>query len=320
MREKIETQNLTRISLDNKSKPLKLMKKSYQLYLVILLPVVYLFVFKYYPMYGLQIAFKKYVATEGILGSPWVGLKNFEKFFNSYLFRRLIGNTLGISVYQLLASFPMPIILALALNNAKNEMFKKTVQTVTLAPHFISTVVMVGIVIQFLSPRVGIVNNIISAFGGTPIDFMGVPEYFKSIYVWSGVWQNTGWNSVIYMAALAGIDPTLHEAAIVDGANKFKRVIHIDIPGIMPTAVILLIMNTGRIMNIGFEKVFLMQNPLNLRTSEIISTYVYKIGLASAAADFSYSSAIGLFNSLINFILIISVNKFAQKFGETSLW
>jgi ABC-type polysaccharide transport system permease subunit len=175
-------------------------------------------------------------------------------------------------------------------------------------------------IMQFLSPRVGVVNKAIEALGGETVDFMGVPQYFRSLYVWSGVWQNAGWGTIIYLAALAAIDPNLHEAATVDGAGKFRRVLHIDIPGIMPTAVILLILNTGRIMNIGFEKVFLMQNPLNIRVSEIIATYVYKIGLASARADFSYAAAIGLFNAVINFALIVSVNRVARRFGDTSLW
>lgn len=298
----------------------KLIKKNYQLYLIILLPVIYVLVFNYYPMYGAQIAFRDYVPTKGIWGSEWVGLDNFTRFFKRQDAWRIIGNTLSLSIYQLIAGFPIPIILALSLNSARDGMFKKTVQTVTYAPHFISVVVMVGIVMQFLAPRTGIINKIIEILGGTPTNFMGEPEYFRSIYVWSGVWQTTGWGSIIYLAALAGIDPSLHEAAIVDGASRFQRILHIDIPGIMPTAIILLIMNTGQIMNIGFEKVFLMQNPLNLRTSEIISTYVYKVGLASSAGDFSYSTAIGLFNSVINFVLIVAVNQIAKRVTETSLW
>lgn len=298
----------------------KLIKKNYQLYLIILLPVIYILVFNYYPMYGAQIAFRDYVPTKGIWGSEWVGLDNFTRFFKRQDAWRIIGNTLSLSIYQLIAGFPIPIILALSLNSAKDGMFKKSVQTITYAPHFISVVVMVGIVMQFLAPRTGIINKIIEILGGTPTNFMGEPEYFRSIYVWSGVWQTTGWGSIIYLAALAGIDPSLHEAAIVDGASRFQRILHIDIPGIMPTAIILLIMNTGQIMNIGFEKVFLMQNPLNLRTSEIISTYVYKVGLASSAGDFSYSTAIGLFNSVINFVLIVAVNQIAKRVTETSLW
>lgn len=296
------------------------LKINWQLYVLVLLPMVYIIVFRYIPMYGVQIAFRKFIAVKGIMGSPWVGLKYFKKFFASYQFERVLVNTLAVSFYQLLAGFPFPIILALALNNAGSERYKKTVQMVTYMPHFISTVVLVGMIIQFLSPRVGVVNKMIVLAGGASRDFMGIPEYFRHIYVWSGVWQNAGWSTIIYIASLSSIDPSLHEAAIVDGAGKFRRTLHIDLPGILPTAVILLIMNMGRIMNIGFEKVFLMQNPLNLRTSEIISTYVYKVGLASARSDFSYSSAIGLFNSIINFILIVSVNQLAKKTGETSLW
>ncbi len=295
-------------------------KKNYQLYLIVLLPLIYIIVFKYYPMYGAQIAFKDFVATKGIIGSQWVGLDNFRRFFKSYQIWTLFKNTLSISVYQLIAGFPFPIILALALNNAQNLRFKKLVQTTTYIPHFISTVVIVGIIMQFLNPRFGLINSIIEYFGGEPVNFMGSPQYFKTIYVLSGIWQNAGWGTVIYLSALSSIDPELHAAAIVDGASIFKRVIHIDLPGILPTVVILLIMNAGSIMNVGFEKILLMQNPLNLRTSEVISTYVYKVGLASPMGNYSYSTAIGLFNSVVNFILLVIVNQIAKRVGETSLW
>jgi len=272
------------------------------------------------PMYGAQIAFKRFNAAKGIIGSPWVGFKYFEKFFTSYQFRRVLVNTIVLSLYQLVAGFPVPIILALALNSVRNKIFKKSVQMITYMPHFISTIVLVGMLMQFLNPQVGVVNKAIEALGGTSRNYMGMPDLFRSLYVWSGVWQNAGWGTIIYLAALAAVDPNLHEAAIVDGAGKFSRIWHIDVPGILPTAVILLILNTGRIMNLGFEKVFLMQNPLNIQVSEIIATYVYKIGLASARADFSYSAAIGLFNSIVNFALILSVNRIAKRFGDTSLW
>lgn len=307
-----------------KKSRLNYFKKSYQLYLMILLPLIYLIVFKYYPMYGAQIAFKKFIATKGIFGSSWVGLYNFDKFINSYQFWKLIKNTLGLSIYQLVASFPFPIFLAIALHNSRKMIFRKTVQMTTYLPHFISSVVMVGIVMQILSPRAGLVAKVVTLFGGTPVDYMGVPEYFKSIFVWTHIWQNTGWGTIIYLAALAGIDPSLHEAAIVDGASKLKRIIHIDIPGIMPTAITLLIMQAGKIMNVGFERVYLMQNPLNRESSEIISTYVYKIGIGAGSsggfADFSYATAIGLFNSIINLILIMCVNRISKKLSETSLW
>jgi len=271
-------------------------------------------------MYGLQIAFRDYRAVDGIWGSRWIGLANFIKFFNSYEFKRVVTNTLGIAIYNLIASFPMPIMLAIALNVSYRNKFKKVTQYVTYMPYFISTVVMVGIILRFLNPRIGVVNKLITALGGEAVDFMAVPEYFKSIYVWSGVWQYTGWNSIIYLAALASVSPELHEAAMIDGASRFKRVIYIDLPGIMPTAVILLILNCGHLMNVGFEKVFLMQNPLNLRTSQVIATYEYSVGLKSAAANFSYATAIGFFNSVINLILIVIVNKIAKKYTEISLW
>lgn len=296
------------------------MKVNYQLYIIILIPLIWLFIFRYIPMYGVQIAFRKFQASKGILGSQWVGFLNFKKFFNSYMFSQVIKNTVVISFYQLLAGFPFPIILALALNNTLRLRFKKFVQMVTYMPHFISMVVMVGMVIQFLSPKVGIINFLIQSLGGTPKDFLAEPSYFSSIYVWSGVWQSCGWGTIIYLAALAGIDAELHEAAAIDGANRFQRMLHVDLPGILPTITILLIMNAGNIMNVGFEKAFLLQNNLNLDTSEIISTYTYKMGLASAGADFSYAAAIGLFNSVINLLLIMIVNMISKKTMETSLW
>jgi putative aldouronate transport system permease protein len=293
---------------------------NYQLYLILLIPTAYIIIFKYIPMYGAQIAFRNYSVRKGIWGSAWVGLYHFKRFFDSYQFRRVILNTLGISIYHLAAGFPIPIILALSLNSTNIYALKKTVQTTTYIPHFISVVVMVGMVLQFLSPRIGIVNELRSLAGLKPLNFIAEPEYFKSIYVWSGIWQNAGWASIIYLAALSSVDPTLHEAAVIDGASKFQRVRLIDFPGILPTAIILLIINAGRMMNVGFEKVFLLQNDLNLRTSEVIQTYVYKVGLASATANYSYSTAIGLFNSFLNLFLIITVNRLAKRLGETSLW
>ena len=295
-------------------------KLNWELYVIISIPISWLLIFAYYPMYGVQIAFRKFTATKGILGSPWVGMDNFVKFFNSYNFARIIKNTLAISVYDLVIGFPFPIILAILLNNSLKKRFKKFVQIVTYMPYFISTVVMVGIIIQFLSPKVGIVNYAIQALGGTEIDFMGRPEYFRNIYVWSNIWQGTGWSAIIYLSALSSIDPGLHEAALVDGANRFQRMWHIDLPGILPTIAIMLTLRAGSIMSVGFEKAFLMQNNLNISTSEIISTYIYKTGLASAAPDYSYSAAIGLFNSIINLVLISIVNYINAKINEISLW
>ena len=296
------------------------LKMNWELYLILAVPVIWLLVFHYYPMYGVQIAFKKFSASKGIIGSPWVGFNYFTKFFNSFNFKQVVTNTLAISVYDLIFGFPFPIILALLLNNCLRPAYKKFAQIVTYMPYFISTVVMVGIIIQFTSPKVGVVNYFITALGYTEIDFMGIPSYFRHIYVWTNIWQGTGWNAIIYLSALAAIDPGLHEAALVDGASRFKRMIHIDLPGILPTITILLTLRMGAIMNIGFEKAFLMQNPLNLRASEIISTFVYKTGLASAAPDFSYAAAIGLFNSVINLALITSVNYINRRINEISLW
>lgn len=283
-----------------------------------LLPMAYIIIFHYGPMYGIQIAFKDFMPIRGIVGSPWIGLRHFATFFRSPQLPRLITNTLGISFYQILVGFPAPIILALALNEVGTKGFKKTVQMVTYAPHFISTVVMVGMILVFLSPSIGFVNKIVKGFGFEAINFMAVPELFKTIYVFSGVWQTTGYGAIIYLAALSAIDPQLHEAAKIDGASRVQRIRHVDIPGIMPTAVILLILNIGRVMNIGFEKIYLMQNPLNMRSSDVISTYVYRIGLLSA--QFSFATAVGLFNSVVNLILILTVNRIARKVGETSLW
>jgi putative aldouronate transport system permease protein len=307
-----------------KTRPAKLrtfqksLRKNWDLYLLITPVIVYFFVFDYIPMYGVQIAFKNFIAAKGIWGSEWIGFDHFERFFNSYYFERLIWNTLSISLYQLAVGFPIPLILALLLNEVGNGRFKRFVQTVTYAPHFLSTVVMVGLIFLFLSPQNGIVNHLIVLFGGTPISFMTEPEWFKTIYVFSGVWQGMGWNSIIYLAALAAIDPSLHEAARVDGASRLRRIWHINLPGIMPTVVILLILNVGHIMSVGFEKIYLMQNNLNIESSDVISTYVYQQGIIGA--QYSFAASVGLFNSVINIILLVAVNRIAKKVNETSLW
>ena len=293
---------------------------NYQLYLLVLLPVAYIFVFMYIPMYGTQIAFREFMAIQGIWGSDWVGLKYFQKFFDSPYFVRVVRNTLEISLYTLIAGFPFPILLALALNSSLNRRFKKTVQMVTYAPYFISTVVMVGMLFQFLSPRIGFVNDILALLGFERVMFLSEPALFSSVYVWSGVWQLTGWNSIIYLAALSTVDPELHEAAIVDGANRLRRILHVDIPSVLPTIVILLIIQSGQIMTLGFEKVYLMQVPLNLARSEIIATYVYKVGLVSSIPNYSYGAAIGLFNAVINLLLVLAVNRLSKTTTGQSLW
>lgn len=291
---------------------------SRQLYVFILPAFLAFFIFSYIPMYGVMIAFKDYIPTLGVWGSPWVGFKHFQRFFDSYYFWDLLKNTIGISVYSLVVGFPLPIILALALNEIKDGPLKKFSQTVTYAPNFISTVVMVGMILAFLNPSTGIINHVVQFFGMEPTAFMEDPRWFKTVYVLSGVWQGTGWGSVIYLAALAGVDTQLHEAAVVDGATRLQRIWHINLPTIRPTMVILLIMNVGSVMNLGYEKILLMQNPLNMESSNVIATFVYQQGLLEA--QYSYAAAVGLFNSAINAILMISVNKIASKLGESSLF
>lgn len=300
------------------SSTIKLIKRNYVLYFFLFPAFLYVIIFDYVPLYGIQIAFKNFKPALGIWGSQWVGFKHFINFFNSYQFWTILKNTLSISIYYLVASFPMPIILALVLNYTKSYRLKKFAQTVTYAPHFISTVVLVSMLNLFLSPNSGIINTLIKALGGEAVYFMGEKNFFIHIYVWSGIWQNTGWNSIIYMAALASVNHELHEAAFIDGANKIRRIWHIDLPALMPTAVILLILRAGSIMNVGFEKVILMQNDLILSVSEVISTYVYRLGLLNARYD--YTTAIGLFNNIINVIILIIVNQVARKVNETSLW
>lgn len=295
------------------------MKDSWQLHVLFFLPLMYLIVFHYIPMYGVTIAFKSFNPAQGILGSPWIGFDHFIRFFQSHEFWRLIKNTLFLSFYQLIAGFPFPIILALSLNYVNKRRFKKTMQMVSYAPHFISVVVMAGIILIFLEPS-GPINGLLQLLGFETNHFMSNPDYFKSIYVWSGIWQSVGFGCIIYLAALSSVSPALHEAATIDGATKLQRIWHIDIPGILPITIILLILDMGNILNIGFEKALLLQNPLNLRTSEIIDTYVYKVGLVSAIPNYSYAAAIGLFKSIIGLILIYSVNKFAKKVGQESLW
>lgn len=283
----------------------------WQLHLLVLLPIAYFLIFKYWPMTNAIIAFKDYNVVTGVWGSEWAGFRHFDRFFENPMFWPLLRNTFVLSAYVLIASFPIPIILALALNEVRHRFFKRTVQMVTYAPYFISTVVVISMVILFLSPQLGLLNTFLGLFDIPSIDFLSKPDYFRHIYVWSDIWQTVGYSAVIYMAALAGIDPTLYEAARVDGANRLQKIFHIDIPGIIPTATVILILGVGNVMAIGFEKAFLLQNALNLSQSEIIATYTYKIGLLNA--DFSQASAIGLFNSVINLVLLASVHLIAKR-------
>ncbi|MDD4020055.1 MAG: ABC transporter permease subunit [Kiritimatiellae bacterium] len=297
---------------------LRQLKLDYQYYLLLLPAVAWYLIFAYGPLYGLQIAFKNFTGARSILDSPWVGLRHFKLFIGSYYFPVLIKNTLAISLYALFAGMPIPVIVALMLNEVKQIRYKKIIQTVTYAPHFISTVVLVGMITIILSPSTGIVNFVLKSLGAESRYFMVEPQSFRHIYIWSGIWQNTGWSSIIYLAALSAVNPELHESAVIDGATRLQRIRYINIPVITPTFIILLILSAGQLMSVGYEKVLLMQNDLNKTTSNIISTYVYERGLLKA--EYSFASAVGLFNNVINFILLIFVNGIARKFSDTSLF
>ncbi len=295
---------------------------NWQLYAFLLPALVYIVLISYIPMAGIVLAFKKYDFSLGIWGSKWVGLDNFFRFFGAYNFFTILWNTISLSFYGLIAGFPLPIILALTLNAFPGKAFKKTVQTVSYMPHFISVVVIVGMLMQLFNPRTGafgVLYQLLSG-GNMMTDLFGEPGAFPHLYVWSGIWQSLGWSSIIYMAALSGVDECLHEAAEIDGASRFQRIIFIDLPSILPTAMILLILSAGNIMNVGFEKTYLMQNPLNISRSEVISTYVYKIAMVIGTGDYSYSTAIGLFNSFVNFLMLITVNTLSKRIGDAGLF
>lgn len=296
----------------------KRVKSKWQLLAMFALPLLWYIIFCYVPMYGIQLAFRDYNPRRGYLGSPFVGLRWFQQFFSSYYWKDIIWNTFSISLYSILIGFPIPIILAIIISELPGQRFKKVLQNITYIPHFISTVVLCGMLYLFLSPQYGIVNTILGAFGAEPVGFLESSRYFKGVYVASEVWQESGWSSIIYIAALAGIDPSLYEAAKIDGASRFKRIWHVSLPGIVPTIVTLLILKIGQIMSIGFEKAYLLQNDLNLKSSEIISTLVYKQGILQG--NIGYATAVGLMNSCLNLLLIVLANKFCKKFFETSLW
>ncbi|NQD42449.1 ABC transporter permease [Glutamicibacter halophytocola] len=297
---------------------LKKVVSAWQLYVLLVPAIAYVVIFKYWPMYGVQIAFRNYNPADGFTGSPWVGLQHFIRFVNSYQFTQVLENTVWIAVLGLLIAFPVPIILALLVNGLQSEKFKKFTQTVLYSPAFISTVVVVGMMFVLLSPRSGLINNAIQLTGGEPIFFMGSPDWFRPIYLISDIWQTAGFSMIVYLAALAGIDPALHDAAKVDGATKLQRMRHIDLPGIMPMVTVLFILAIGNLLNVGFEKALLMQTPLNLANSEIIQTYVYHAGLQQA--QFSYSAAIGLFNSILNLVLLLIFNRVARRANQATLW
>lgn len=297
---------------------LQYLQRDWQLYLLLIPVMLYYIVYQYLPMGGLVMSFQNYIPALGFFDSQWVGFDNFIRFFESYSFWRVLINTIEVSVLQLIFGFPFPVILALLLNEVRNKYFKRTVQTITYAPHFISTVVLVGMMTLVLSPSTGIVNKLIESLGGESINFMTEPGWFKPLYVISDIWQNAGWGAIIYVAALSSVDPQLHESAVIDGANRWQRIWHINLPGILPTIIIMLIMQTGRVMNIGFEKVFLMQTDPNLVASDVISTFVYRNGLIQG--QLSFAAAVGMFNSVINFLLVFVVNKISNKLSDISLW
>ncbi len=297
----------------------QILYKQRYLYLLFIPGAIYFIIFKYIPMFGVIIAFQNYDIFDGFLHSKWVGLKNFTSFFTGPSFWQIIRNTLLLNMYLIIWGFPVPIILSLLLNEVKNEKYKRFVQTVSYLPHFISTVVIIGIVTDFLSPSTGPIAHAIDAItGNSNVIYMAEPGWFRTIYVATDIWRSMGWGTIIYLAALSGVDPQLYDAGFVDGANRFQRIIHITIPSIVPTIIVVLILRMGSILNLSFETVFLMQNPLNVSTSEVISTFVYKRGIVNAS--YSFGTAVGMFNSLIGLVMILTVNKICKKLTETSLW
>lgn len=296
----------------------KEIRKYTGLYLMLAIPLLWYFIFKYVPMYGLQIAFRRFNPSLGITESPWVGLTYFEQFFNSYYFKDILWNTVTLSLFTMLVGFPMPIILALLINEIKSARFQKIVQNITYMPNFLSVVVIVSMLTLFSNRDYGLFNRIGELFGFAPVDLMSKPAWFQPLYVFSNVWQYMGFNAIIYIAALAGVDQELYEAASIDGASRMQKILHISLPCIMGTIIIMFIMRIGSLMSIGFEKVYLMQNNVTLSASEVISTFIYKNGIQKG--QFSYSTAVGLFNSVINFVLLISANFVSKKTAKTSLW
>lgn len=297
---------------------LRIIGRNYQIYLLLLPCLIYFIVFCYGPMYGVQIAFKDYNTGLGIWGSPWVGLKHFRRFLDMPQFWQVFRNTLFLSLYNFIAGFPVPILVALMLNEMRDGGLKKTIQTITYAPHFISTVVIVTMITLFFSPTSGFVNKLVVLLGGEPIHFMIRSEYFPHIYVWSGIWQHFGWGTIIYLATLANVDQELHESAVIDGANRLQRIWYINIPSLAPTIVIQLILSLGGILGADFEKVLLMQNDSIMQVADVIATYTYRIGIRGS--EFSLSSAIGMFNALINLVVLYLANTFSRRVSETSLW
>jgi putative aldouronate transport system permease protein len=303
---------------EKRSELFKRMGKTTELYFFLLPGLVFYLTFKYAPIYGLQMAFRDFSPVLGFWKSPWIGLENFKLFFSGGSWINVVRNTLSISITSLLIGFPAPVLLALMLHHTESRAFKKTVQMVTYAPHFISSVVLVGMLYTLFSPSSGVVNIIFQRFGGKPVFFMGRPEFFMPMYVGSGIWQSAGWSAVVYMAALSGVSPELHESAIIDGANKVQRIIHVDLPSILPAVVTMFLLSVGYLFSVGFDKVYLMQNPLNQSTSEVISTLIYKRGLLGV--NQSFAAAIGFMESTINFVLLALFNRAAKALSGTGLW
>ena len=295
-------------------------RRNWQLYLMVLIPVIYLLVFKYYPMVGAQIAFRKYTPVEGIWGSQWVGLKHFKRFFDNPQWITFVKNTIAISVYNIVLSIPFPIMLALAFDYTRNRFFRKTVQMVTFLPHFLSTVIIVSLINLIFDNRTGIVNNLLQMITGSKVNILGEAKFFRSLYVWSGIWQATGWSSILYISALAAVDTQIHEAAIIDGANKLRRIWHIDLTTIRPTIAILIVLKLGSVLSVGFDKTYMMQNPINLEYSEVLATYEYKVGTGGMIPNYSYGAAIGLMVSIVNLCLVVSANKLSNKLSGSGLW
>jgi len=294
------------------------LKRDRYLWLLVIPCIAYFIIFQYIPMGGLVIAFKDFRPIRGIWGSAWVGLRNFTDFFSSPFFYRLLRNTLLLNFYGVLWGFPVPIIFALLVNELRQGLFKRAAQTISYLPHFISIVVLVGMIHSLLSPYEGIVNIMIKRFGGEPIVFLSYSKYFRTIYVASGIWQSFGFNSIIYLSAIAAVDPQMYEAAKIDGATRFQIMSRITFPSILPTVIILLILRTGQMMNVGFEKVNLLYQPATYETADVISTYVYRRGIIGT--EFSFATAVGFFNSVVNFVLIVAVNAFSKRISEVSLW
>lgn len=299
------------------------LKRSYRahkcIYFMLIPVVVYYVIFNYGPMYGLVIAFKDFEPTKGISGSEWVGFEHFVRFFRLSDFKRLMSNTISINIQSLVLGFPAPIIFALLLNEIRKQHFKRVVQTFTYIPHFISLVVMCGIIRDFFSGD-GVINQLVATLGLESLPFFTDPKYFQAIYIWTDIWQGFGWGSIIYLAALSGIDPSLYEAAEVDGANRLRRMWHVTLPGIAPTIIIMLILRMGGMMSLGADKIILLYNSSIYETSDVIASYIYRVGIASSVPQYSFTSAVGLFNSLINCVLLVAVNRISRAVSETNLW